>query len=136
MDHPAAGGMAMTRSRVIAGIGCRHNCPEADILAALDRACRAAGRAADALATADFKAREPGLLAAASLRGLAVIAIDRAALTAAQPRCATTSAATLRAIGLGSVAEASALAATGASGWLLLPRLVAGSATCALAAAP
>ena len=68
---------------------------------------------------------------AATLLGLPLLLVDDAALHDAQPRCPTRSTAALHATGLASVAEAAALAASG--GPLLLPRITAGGATCALA---
>ncbi len=118
---------------VVAGIGCRAQCPAADIVAVVRQACEAAGRAADALAAPQFKSGEPGLHAAAASLGLPLLLVDRAALEAAQPRCVTRSAHALEAVGVASVAEGSALAAAGPRSRLLLPRIAAAGATCALA---
>jgi cobalt-precorrin 5A hydrolase len=120
---------------VVAGIGCRRGCDVAAILDAIARACAAAGRRADALATPDFKAGEPGLVEAARRLGLTLRAVPRAALEAAQPGCVTRGEAALRATGLGSISEACALAAAGPGARLLAPRVAAGGATCALATA-
>ncbi len=118
---------------VIAGIGCRRNCAAEDIEAALGLACAAAGRRAGSLAVPDFKAQEPGVRQAAMRLGLTLLVIDAAALIDAQPRCPTRSAAAARAVGVASVAEGCALAACGPGGRLVLPRLVQGGASCALA---
>jgi cobalt-precorrin 5A hydrolase len=126
------GGKIMT-PRVIAGIGCRRDCPAEAILAVLDRACREALCRAAALAAPDFKADEPGLRLAARHLGLPLILIEASALAAAQSRCVTRSERTLRATGVGSVAEGSALAAAGIGSRLILPRIAGEGATCALA---
>jgi cobalt-precorrin 5A hydrolase len=70
---------------------------------------------------------------AAARLGLSLVMIGADALAAAQPRCPTRSEAAARAVGVGSVAEGCALAASGAGGRLLLPRVAHGGATCALA---
>ncbi len=125
-------------SFVVAGIGCRKDCPAEDILAVVQRACGAAGRAADALAAPSFKASEAGLQGAAASLGLRLILVEPGALAAAQPRCVTFSEFAARAAGAAgaaSVAEGCALAAAGPQARLLLPRLAGARATCALAEA-
>jgi cobalt-precorrin 5A hydrolase len=125
---------AMSR-QVIAGIGCRRDCPAEAIVAMLDRACSKAGCPATALAAPAFKADEPGLQLAARQLGLALILVEAGALAAAQARCVTPSARAFLATGFASVAEGSALAAAGAGGRLILSRITAGDVTCALAEA-
>ncbi len=114
---------------IIAGIGCRRGCP-AEAIVALVRQAEALGEKADALAAPSFKQNEPGLLEAATRLGMPLIFEDAATLAAAQPRCATRSAAAERTTGFASVAEAAAL---GAAGVLVVPRLAGAGATCALA---
>ena len=87
----------------------------------------------DALATAAFKAGEPGIIAAAAALGLPLIKIEEHELRAASNRCLTRSAASLAAAGVPSVAEAAALAAAGKGARLLAPRIAIGNVTCALA---
>ena len=119
--HPA--------NQVIAGIGCRRNCPATDIIAALRKAEAAAGVLATALATPHFKQAEPGLQQAAATLNLPLHVIDQSTLEAAQPLCPTRSAAGQAATGLASIAEAAAIA----RGTLIPPRVTHGAATCALA---
>ena len=121
--------------RVVAGIGCRRNCPAEDILTVVRHACAKVGISADGLAVAEFKAGEPGLHAAASHLGLPILPVDAMALSAAQERCVTPSANAAQAVGVASVAEGCALAAAGRDSRLLLPRITFGGATCALAEA-
>jgi cobalt-precorrin 5A hydrolase len=133
------GGEAMTRNtlgRVIAGVGCRAGCPAEDIVALVQEACARTGRPASALAAPAFKQGERGVRDAARLLALPLLLVDDAALAAAQPRCPTRSDVAARAVGAASVAEGSALAAAGAGGRLLLPRIGGARATCALAEEP
>jgi cobalamin biosynthesis protein CbiG len=121
-----------TMNRVIAGLGCRRDCPSADILAVIRDASARAGRPVDAIAVPEFRADEAGVQAAAKTLALPLILVGRAALMGAQGRCLTRSAVARQATGFASVAEAAALAATGAER-LLLARVANARATCALA---
>jgi cobalt-precorrin 5A hydrolase len=123
------------RSRIIAGIGCRRDCPAEAITALVGRAGAEASCSVTALAAPAFKANEPGLREASHLLGLALILVEPAALAAAQMRCVTRSDRVARATGFASVAEGSALAAAGPTGRLILPRVTKGGASCALAEA-
>lgn len=116
---------------IVAGLGCRRGCMADDMVAAVRAAEAEAGCAAASIAAPCWKRHEAGLLAAAARLGLPVAFMDGAAMRAVQDRCPTRSAAALAATGVASVAEGAALAASG--GRLLLPRLVRGGATCALA---
>ena len=116
---------------IVAGIGCRRGCTAEAVVALVRRAQECAGCAVDALAAPAFKRNEAGLSDAATLLGIALVFVDAAALDSAQSRCPTRSDDALRHVGIASVAEGSALAASG--GTLLLPRIAGGGATCALA---
>lgn len=116
---------------IVAGIGCRRGCPAEDIVALV---LAAQGRAAcrvDALAAPASKRDETGLHDAARRLGVGLAFVDAPALAAVQPLCPTRSALAARRVGVASVAEGAALAASG--GALLLPRISNGRATCALA---
>ncbi|MGY2050166.1 cobalamin biosynthesis protein [Methylobacterium sp. JK268] len=134
-----AGDAAAARDRrpVVAGVGFRHATGPDEIAAlvrdALGRADLPATRLA-ALATAEDRAGDDALLEAAASLGVPVIGITVADLREAGRRAVTHSAriATLR--GVGSLAEAAALAAVGPEGRLLLSRIASPGATCALAA--
>ena len=116
---------------IVAGIGCRRLCPPGEIVALVRRAQDLAGCVAQALAAPLFKRGEPGLADAAAMLGLPLRFIEEAALAAVQDRCVSRSPVAARATGVASVAEGSALAASG--GPLLLPRIANAWATCALA---
>ncbi len=115
---------------IVAGVGCRRGCPAGDVVAVVRDAERRAGCAVGVLAAPAFKRSEAGLAEAAGMLGVPLLWVSDAELARAQPGCVTRSAAALRATGFASVAEAAALAG---SRTLLLPRIVHGAATCALA---
>lgn len=118
----------------IAGIGCGKGVSADEVVAAVDAGLLAHGLGRDwldALATVPHRGGEPGIGAAARVLGLPLLVAQKAALDAALPRLLTHSPASLEATGLGSAAEAAALAASG--GRLLGPRVAAGRVTCAIA---
>jgi cobalt-precorrin 5A hydrolase len=125
--------MVGREAMIVAGIGCRMGCPEAEIIDLVRQAEQRTGAVAERLATPAFKRREPGLLAAAGALGLELAIIDEAALEAVQHRCPTRSSTANAATGFASVAEACALAASGPDGRLILPRIASAGATCAFA---
>jgi cobalt-precorrin 5A hydrolase len=125
----------MGEAMMIAGVGCRRGTSAAAIEAAIAAALARAGLASqrlDVLATAAFKGDEPGIAAAAAARGVPLIYVAQADLERAGGR-ATHSRRVARLIGVGSVAEAAALAAGGPAARLVVPRIAIGPATCALA---
>ena len=122
---------------IVAGIGCRRGTSAPDIEAAIRAALANAGMAPDvltAIATTAAKHDEAGIETAAAHLGVNVVLVAEAELKAAGERTETKSARVLALTGVPSVAEAAALAAAGPSARLISPRLVLGSATCALAA--
>ena len=121
---------------IVAGIGCRKGVSAMEIDAAIDAALRQLGQppeALSALATSDGKGSEQGLIESAAGRGLQLVLVKPAALEAAGPRTQSYSPRVKEMFGVPSVAEAAALAAAGPHSMLLLPRLVAGPVTCAIA---
>lgn len=123
---------------IVAGIGCRKGASAEDIGAAIDAALERAGRPLarlDLMATAARKREEEGIAAAASARGVRLIFVEQADLEIAAARGATWSRRVLALAGVPSVAEAAALAACGPKSRLILPRIVVGPVTCALASA-
>ena len=116
---------------IVAGIGCRRGCPAEDIVALVHLAQDRAACRVEALAAPDFKLDEAGLLDAARLLGIELMFVCAQDLAAAQPLCLTRSDLAVHRTGVASIAEGSALAASG--GMLLLARIANGSATCALA---
>ena len=119
---------------VAIGIGCRKNCP-ADAIEALAR--QALGRAPDAapfgLFTLVDKQAEPGLIEAAGRLGLELTYLSRDALKARAEDVRTPSQRAESLFGVPSVAEAAALAGAGPASVLIVPRIAANGATCAIA---
>lgn len=124
---------------VVAGVGFRAGTTAEEIVALVRRALHEAGLAPDAptaLATAADRASAPNFLTAAGILGLPPHGIEPAALAGADAWVVTRSARIAASRGVGSVAEAAALAAVGPGARLLLPRIVSAGATCALAERP
>ena len=121
---------------IIAGVGCRKGTPASEIARAVSAALAQAGlgpAAIGMLATSVAKDCESGIAGAAAALGVPLVLVAHAELAAAGERGATRSQRVLALAGVPSVAEAAALAAGGAAARLLVPRIVVGAATCALA---
>lgn len=124
---------------IVAGFGMGSRVTAEALLALYATALARAGLSGGAvacLATLAERARLPAFAEAAARLELPARAVDAAALAASASRVATISPRILARYGVGSVAEAAALAgaSAGARGArLILPRLQAGAATCALA---
>ncbi|MFC7665864.1 cobalamin biosynthesis protein [Methylorubrum suomiense] len=129
-------GLDQAVSGVVAGIGFRAATTPDEIATLLRRALAEAGLAPDdlaAIATAADRAGEPNLRAAAAVFHLIPVGLDAAALAAADPAGVTRSDRIVASRGIGSVAEAAALAGAGPRARLLLARIASAGATCALA---
>jgi cobalt-precorrin 5A hydrolase len=134
----AGDAMGLGEAVIVAGIGCRKGASAAQVDAAIENALERAGRPLarlDLMATAEGKREEAGIAEAASARGLKLILVAQADLEIAAARGATWSQRVLALAGVPSVAEAAALAAGGPRARLILPRIVIGPVTCALASA-
>jgi len=121
---------------IVAGVGCRRGTPAAAIEAVIASALARAGLAShmlDAIAAPAAKKDEPGIVAAASTLGVALVLVAQPDLETAGSRVETFSKRVETLMGVGSVAEAAALAAGGPAACLLVPRIAIGPATCALA---
>jgi cobalt-precorrin 5A hydrolase len=128
--------MGLGEAVIVAGIGCRKGASAAEIEKAINAALERAGRPLaklDLMATASSKRDEAGIDAAAKARGVGLVFVDQADLEAAGARGASWSERVLALAGVPSVAEAAALAAAGPKARLILPRIVVGPVTCALA---
>lgn len=116
------------------GVGCRRGCPAEAIAALVTRARAGLAPSGDArLFSITDKRDEPGLLDAARLLGLDLDFLPREALAAAMTGVVTPSAAAQARFGVASVAEAAALAGAGRGARLVLARVAAAGATCAIA---
>jgi cobalt-precorrin 5A hydrolase len=128
--------MGVGEAVIVVGIGCRKGASTAEIDAALETALERAGRPLariGLMATSAAKSGEPGIAAAAAARGVRLVLVAQPDLETASARGATWSARVLALAGVPSVAEAAALAAGGPKARLVLPRIVVGPVTCALA---
>lgn len=121
-----------------AGIGFRHAATAAEIVELVRRALTLSGLVPGRLgrlATAADRAGEAAIREAADILAVPLVAIGPEALAAVDARVVTRSARIVASRHIGSVAEAAALAAAGAGGTLLLPRIAEARVTCALALA-
>jgi cobalt-precorrin 5A hydrolase len=128
--------MGVGEAVIVAGIGCRKGASAAEIEAVIAAALERAGFAQEtlgAIAAPADKGEEAGIAAVALSYGLPLLFVPTPDLEAAAARCQTHSQRVLAITGVPSVAEAAALAAGGPEAKLLLPRIVVGPASCALA---
>ncbi|MCJ2133965.1 cobalamin biosynthesis protein [Methylobacterium sp. J-026] len=124
---------------LIAGIGFRRGTGADEIAALIARALGQVGAARGdltAVATAADRAVEPAIRQAAARFGLSPCPVAPEALSARDGDLVTRSARIERLRGVGSLAEAAALAAAGPESRLALPRIASNGATCALALRP
>jgi len=121
---------------IVAGIGFRRSVAADEIVALVELALDRASLARDALgrlATIAALAETPAFTEAARRLNVTAMPVTESALAAAAPHVHTQSERSLAAHGVGSVAEAAALAAAGPDADLILERIASASATCALA---
>ncbi|MFN3689198.1 cobalamin biosynthesis protein, partial [Salinarimonas sp.] len=122
---------------IVAGVGFRSGVDGAALAGLVAEALAAAGRVGApiaALATLESISHAPGFADAASRLGTRALTLSHEALLARDAECPTRSERSLAAHGLGSVAEAAALAAAGPGSRLVSARIANATATCALAA--
>jgi cobalt-precorrin 5A hydrolase len=125
--------MDKTVTPLAIGIGCRSGCSAATIVALVEQASRGMDRAGARLFTLARKATEANLREAAERLSLPLIGLAPEALEEAAAHVTIRSARVAAATGLLSVAEAAALVGAGPEASLLVPRVAAGGATCAIA---
>ncbi|MEE1655121.1 cobalamin biosynthesis protein [Microvirga sp. CF3062] len=121
---------------IVAGVGFRRSVEADEIVALVEQALERAALARNALsrlATIEALASLPAFTEAARRLDVVTIAVVQTALSATAPYVRTQSARSIAAHGVGSVAEAAALAASGPHSKLILERISSASATCALA---
>lgn len=115
------------------GVGFRANAPSSVIVALVERASVGLDRSNARLFTLETKVRSPALREAAERLRLTLIGLPRLELERAMASVTIRSPRVLAAMGVASVAEASALAGAGEGSRLLVPRLADSGATCAIA---
>jgi cobalt-precorrin 5A hydrolase len=121
------------------GIGCRKNCSGAALAQLVARTLQAwpsdlPRPTRQSLFTIEDKRGDAGIEAAAQALGMEVIYLSRVALQDAMPRTQTRSRRVEALFGVGSVAEAAALAGGGPDAKLIVARQSDTDATCAIAA--
>ena len=128
--------------RLAIGLGLRSGASCAAIMAVAEAALQQARTLAPhanfagaGLFTVESKCGEPGLSAAAERLARPLTFLPRRALAAEDSRVLTRSTLAQTHYGVGSVAEAAALAGAGPDSVLLAPRLSGGGVTCAVAIA-
>jgi cobalt-precorrin 5A hydrolase len=129
--------MAVAKTMIVAGIGCKRGAAAHDVEAALRAALAHAGITAGALgaiATIVGKNSEPGIVTVAKKFGVRVVSLSPSELKVVSDCAMTRSPRVLALKDVPSVAETAALAAAGPAARLVAPRRSAGGATCALAA--
>jgi cobalt-precorrin 5A hydrolase len=128
--------MGGDEAMIVAGIGFRRSVEADEIVTlvelALERSALERG-ALSKLATIEALATLPAFTEAVRRLGVGAAPVTQTALLATAPHVRTQSARSIAAHGVGSVAEAAALAAAGPHPQLILERLASASATCALA---
>lgn len=117
---------------IIAGLGFSSRCEGEELAALVRRAEAMTALRAERLAAPIWKLRSPALQDASRILALPITAVSEDELKAADPGCVTTSHASQARAGIGSVAEAAALAGAGHAARLALPRIASAHATCAL----
>ncbi|MGO4387917.1 cobalamin biosynthesis protein [Microvirga sp. 2YAF29] len=121
---------------IVAGVGFRRSATADEIVSLVEQAVARAVSGGDVLkrlATIGSLANLPAFAEASHRLAVTGVAVDDAAINAAAPRVSTHSVRSLAAHGIGSVAEAAALAAGGSKARLILKRIKSASVTCALA---
>jgi cobalt-precorrin 5A hydrolase len=128
--------MGGDEAMIVAGVGFRRSVPAEEIVALVEQALERAALARNGLsrlATIETLATLPAFAEAARRLDVIAAPVAQAALLETAPHVRTQSARSIAAHGVGSVAEAAALAAAGSRAQLILERITSGSATCALA---
>ena len=121
---------------IVAGVGFRRAVEADEIVTLVERALDQAALAItdlNKLATIELLASLPAFMEAARRLDAVATPVAQAALLTTAPQVPTQSARSIAAHGVGSVAEAAALAAAGPHPQLILERIASASATCALA---
>ena len=121
---------------VCIGLGASRDCPEAEMLALVEKGLAEAGVAPEALSgvySVDLKADEGAILAVALRLGHRLRVFTPERLEGETPRLTEPSEVVKREVGSHGVAEAAALAAAGPDGALLLPKIKDAHSTMALA---
>ena len=126
-------------AKLALGLGCERGTDADEVTALVETTLAAAGLVKDAIAcvvSIDLKADEEAILEAADWLGVPARFFTAERLEAEASRLANPSAVVFAEVGCHGVAEGAALAAAGADGELVVPKIKSRRATCAIAQAP
>ncbi len=124
------------RRPLVLGLGCERGAPCDEVILLAEEALRLAGldrRWLTGLASLDSRIAEPAMMAAAAHFSVPFVVFDAGTLEAQSPRLQNPSEIVFALTGCHGVAEAAALAATGRSGALIVPKIKSSHATAAIA---
>lgn len=124
------------RRPLVLGLGCERGTPSGEVILLAETALAAAGLDFSMLtgvASLDSRKTEPAMIAAAAHFSVPFVVFDAGTLEAQSPRLQNPSEVVFALTGCHGVAEAAALAATGVSAALIVPKIKSAHATAALA---
>ncbi len=124
------------RRPLVLGLGCERGTPCDEVILLAEQALATAGidhLMLTGIASLDSRVAEPAMLAAATHFSVPFLVFDAGTLEAQSPRLQNPSDIVFALTGCHGVAEAAALAATGKSGALIVPKIKSAHATAAIA---
>jgi cobalamin biosynthesis protein CbiG len=124
------------RTAIVLGLGCERGAPCDEVIRLAEEALAIAGidrRALTGIASLDSRVAEPAMIAAAQHFSVPFVVFDVTTLEAQASRLQNPSELVFSLTGCHGVAEAAALAATGKSGALIVPKIKSSHATAAIA---
>ena len=129
----------MRQTKLALGIGCETGVDTGELIALAERVLKDANAESGDLAgiySIDLRVNEAAIYAVAARLGVKAFFYDAARLEAETPRLKNPSSRVYALVGCHGVAEASALAAAGPEGELLIPKTRSAHATAAIARSP
>ncbi len=124
------------RKPLVLGLGCERGTPCEEVILLAERAVAMAGldrRMLTGIASLDSRVAEPAMIAAAAHFSVPFVVFDVGTLEAQSPQLENPSEIVFSLTGCHGVAEAAALAASGKSGALIVPKIKSAHATAAIA---
>ena len=125
-----------SRRPLVLGLGCERGTPCDEVILLAEQALATAGVdrwMLTGIASLDSRVAEPAMIAAAAHFSVPFLVFDAGTLEAQSPRLQNPSEIVFALTGCHGVAEAAALAATGKSGALIVPKIKSAHATAAIA---
>lgn len=121
---------------LVLGLGCERGTPSGEVILLAEKALATAGLdrlMLTGIASLDSREAEPAMIEAAAHFSVPFVVFDAGTLEAQSPRLQNPSDIVFSLTGCHGVAEAAALAATGTSGVLVVPKIKSAHATAAIA---